>query len=548
MLSSMVASVWVRGTRHADLIYRDAQYTQQTLDFFKVSDCKLQSRNRNGQKYMTADQSMSYCQIDIGRYSLETIPDQMIQGMSFMNLTLENKDPRVDQPLHKKIVEKIFRALGSILTETLVIEGLNISDTAQPMEVDSQIDMGPSAMGINPEADKATTPLKLQVSDLRLQNMGESSIRWVLGHIDVSKCELSLCISDVPTITSLQFLDTFNPLVLCELHIRNAVNLTSIDCMFLKECKVMFCLTLSEMAKPVSASAETLRGIAAKSWEFLAVPAEVWYAVVTETRSVISASWLRLTIDFLHRFDAFWSLKPPAKALVRDQLSLTLRNADADKKTKKEAGLSNIFSWIDRCISPEVESVEIEGLIEQRPKLSSNQAICIEPFLPRLDRIHLKIGDVSIYRVFHTRNILWIAPDAYSAWQQGKLDSEMERVSKDTVVPISSGQTPRPFLSNVAAQNTNPECFMCHKSVSEIAELTGRARPRYVGIVCEMGHILCTTCHESLCWRKDKSHPILCSTHCQPPVLDLDGTGAIERNREGKIEFKLVWRGYDVCG
>ncbi|OAG28829.1 hypothetical protein NEDG_00968 [Nematocida displodere] len=544
----MVASVWVRGTRQADVMCSDTQHIQQTLDFFEISDCMLHSRERSGKKYIATDQSMSYCQIDIGRYSLETIPDQMVQGMSFINLILENKDPRVDQPLHKKIVEKIFRALGSIKADILVLEDLNLSGTAQPVDVNSQIDMGPSAMGINPETNNATTPtLKLQVSMLRMKNMTESSIRWVLGHIDVSECELSLCISSVPTITNLQFLDTFNPLVLCELHIRNAVNLTSIDCMFLKECKVMFSFTLGEMTKPVSASGETLRGIAAKRWGFLAVPSEVWYAVVTVARSAVSVDRLRLSIDLLYRFNAFWSLKPPAKALVRDQLILTLRNADADKKTKKEAGLRNIFGWIDRCISPEVEYVEIEGLIEQKPKLSSNQAICIEPFLPRLDHIHLKIGDVSINRIFHTRNILWIASDAYSAWQQGKLDSEIKRVTKDAVVPICSGQTPRPFLSKVARRNTNPMCFMCQKSVSEIAEQINQTELLYIGVVCEVGHVVCNVCYESLLQNNDNNHPIFCSTQCKPLVHGLSGAGAIERNSEGKIGFKLVWREYVVC-
>ncbi|OAG29106.1 hypothetical protein NEDG_01245 [Nematocida displodere] len=104
--------------------YIDSPHTTRTTGFFKDSGCALLTRDKNYKTYIKIAQDTDIT-IRLKNYTLDTVPDKLVQGMQFRRLTIiENSHTRARR-IKRDVIEKIFRALGSVDAEHLHIFGLS---------------------------------------------------------------------------------------------------------------------------------------------------------------------------------------------------------------------------------------------------------------------------------------------------------------------------------------------------------------------------------------------------------------------------------------
>ncbi|OAG31619.1 hypothetical protein NEDG_00094 [Nematocida displodere] len=122
-----------------------------------------------------------------------------------------------------------------------------------------------------------------------------------------------------------------------------------------------------------------------------------------------------------------------------------------------------------------------------------HQYICIEPFLPGLKTLKCLIGNDRLMTLYKTNGILRIMPGLYNYWASGRLNKEIESVSKRCIYSTNN-QTPTPFLPSKATQKStvyNPCCFVCGLTVGGLCNPAQISKTAYVVIVCRNGHLAC---------------------------------------------------------
>ncbi|OAG32041.1 hypothetical protein NEDG_00516 [Nematocida displodere] len=487
--------VAVLSRENIDLPYLDSPDTSQTLVFFKASECDLLTCVADGGIHIAKNQWMG-TQIRLNNYRLEAIPEQLVQGLKFEHLTISTPpadQPGLEHPRTKKLLKRVFQALSAVHTNSLSLTGLDLEDRE-----DTKL-LGPVTK------TRPKKHLKLHANHLNLASMSATSMRWLLKCLDVSECELTLHISNAPTIKNLRFLNTFAPKALLFLHVDNAENLANIDCTLLTEKKVLNGLELTGTKKYLGASGKTLKAIRAKHWGQAWLYERLLCVDKHQGQKHDPVDSMSISIDFVLGLDSFWSITYENKAWVK---TLKLRLTNRHNRPRSSKTLKDLFAWIDRTFK-NTETITITDDDGPSAKTFRYRYICIDPHLPDLKHLYYEPFAGRVLQRYSPNGILWIASNMYSDWITGRLSQKIHRLCKKKILSID-GSVPTPFLPPACtAPNTNPRCFECKWSLDELSEMMdGEPEPIYVGIACPNGHMACISCLEKITRASPK--PLLC--------------------------------------
>ncbi|OAG29180.1 hypothetical protein NEDG_01253 [Nematocida displodere] len=539
LLESLSASPFCSPWVDPAVIYLGSPYTKQTLAFFRVSGYELPTEKRAGEVRLAKNTKISQLEIRLDRYTLETMPEHMVQGLVFDSVTLQYKETSttMQKPLSKELVAKFFRALDGLHMSALYLDNLSIpglergtlwgKKTGKLLDLDTR-----------KYATKASLP-SIHTKKITIQHMSDASITEVLScfNADMSLNVLGIYIRNAPELTTLRCLDSFNPKGgISVLSVDNTANLASIDCALLSSNKVRDVFQLQRTNRKLYLSPEMLQAITSKHWKTLVLPLEIWECVAKRTNESFVVDDLTIDCDCVKNFDALWNIKYRAKQSVK-RLTLTIPPKNTSKPTSNKS-LKEILTMIDSCFV-DVEEVELDFVIREIRGFET-RSICVEPRLPKLKCLLSTQAFGCLYVFNPTRSILWIAPNAYSDWASGKLNDEMKTVSASQILFIY-GPTRTPFLPATYATK-NPSCFKCNKTVDDFNGLDEKSKPKYLGIFCNSGHMACITCIRLLPlekWGTDDTHSCpICNTGV---AVSLSSTLTIEKNNNRISRFVVLW-------
>ncbi|OAG29919.1 hypothetical protein NEDG_01466 [Nematocida displodere] len=525
-LLAMATAALEDSKKETSIHHISSPHTHQTLAFFEVSGVDLATCTLDDTVYLTKSQNhWEGVEIHLNKYTLDNIPEQLAQGMVFSKLTLgkqnifEQEDP---VPLDTDVVTKVLRALGTVHAVRFTID----SDVAEAMEAQALPSPKPFL-------------LSLYTKHLWLDRPSEASAAWFFACIDLSQSVCSVQINYAHRLTNLRFLDHLNSPQLSGLAIHAADNLTNLDCQLLKEKRVRDELILRLGKTLPTASPDTLQAIASKRWACLRAPLGLWSSIAKEFQPPFAVNCLVLDAEFLGSLNALWGVYPKEKISVK---SFRIEMSNGDKKPKPEPENPKIhkelFSWVNRCFT------DIERLTVLNASANTNASeppnppyVCIDPFLPKLRDMYCQIGPGFGSQLYSNKSTRWITPVMYSTWATGQLNGMMKEVYQKNVFSINKN-FPSLFLP---PQNPdpNPRCFACKTPLKEINNLGTRARTRYIGIVCDGGHMGCSACLEILLKDKQDAKEVLHCLHCNSEIANADFHGVIKRKTNGLGYFKI---------
>ncbi|OAG31301.1 hypothetical protein NEDG_01779 [Nematocida displodere] len=517
--------------------YLESPHTDRTLAFFKASGSDLLTRTVEKNIYIAENQA-NMVEINISKYTLETVPEQLVQGIRFSSITItDSKSFFFSKASHPKLIEKIFRAFSELQTNRLTISGLQCVEKTKQMDYAGAQTWFASAkeseaFTLLPTLNPNPQLLVVKTSHLELSCLSEASMGWILGRLDARGSELILWIRQIDSDLTLNFLDYFNPKAITHLYIRNAKKLANITCAILKEKKLLKGLVFRETPSDMTASSETLQAIGTHRWEKMWISGDLWCKIATEAQEGVVVDNLTLEIEPATNV-LFWNLVLPHKASVK-RLHLNQEVCQSSAKT-----LKNLLEWVDACFM-DIEELKVTGFDCHNQQMHPNdQYICIEPHLPKLRQFSYQPYLEHTMHLYSSKSVLWISPDAYHMWASGQLNEEMEAVTHNLLYCVE-GSTPTPPFLPPARPNLNPACFECGISLDAIQKMNSpRSRP-YVGIVCEGGHMACQPCLKKLARaQKDTNAPLSCP-HCHSDISLGQTNGVIERTWTGLARLSLV--------
>ncbi|OAG30954.1 hypothetical protein NEDG_02183 [Nematocida displodere] len=549
LLGSLVSSI--HGSTSTDaregpaIIYIDSLYTDQTLEFFRASGCELAASTRPNQSSLAKAQISA--KICLDRYTLDTVPENLVPGLEFDFLTilceqdsehlenlenLENTNPNTNQapiktPTSKELVVKVFRALSNFRANVLVFDGLRIDSTTTG---NSGSKKAGNALDIFRRA-KEPSPIPLHIKHLKIENMSNISTVFLLSCFDMQNCKFSIWFDNIPGIckphtstnlgtTSYLNVDTVG-------HSKDTALLT-------KECITLKCLHIYGTDQTLDPLSETLKPTASKHWGKLVVPVEAWEPIVNRIEESFSKENLPTSSVHLEDFDVVRSVTYQERVTMK-QLTVTFRVRDTQLKTRTSNLNDTVLLF--RKHFGDIESVRLNLYVYTLELVHDFPTAYTEVGHPKLSDIIWAryFGAICLYS---SRNILWIAPNAYSDWASGKLNDEMKKVSASQILFIY-GPTRTPFLPNMHTTN-NPKCFECYQSVDDFnGTPADEDAPMYLGIVCNSGHMACITCLKKLAKKKREMEEPLCCPICDAVINNFEGCGVIERDEKGLVGFKI---------
>ncbi|OAG30446.1 hypothetical protein NEDG_01988 [Nematocida displodere] len=525
--------------------YLVSPYTDQTIAFFEMSGSTLATRTVETTTYIVKDQYMPI-KIYLNSYDLADIPDHLVEEMVFDCITIGCKAAfkyQTPPPLALALLEKVLRAFGTALhADRLTITTLgeildsetDVSHSQQACEALSGLALSP-----NPVTEDEKTPpklLKLYAKHIELQRVSVASICWLLPRLDVSECEVALFVQQVPELTNLRCLDGFNPKALLKLYVGGAYNLADIDCVLLRENKVLNELGLWETPEWLYASPETLQAIATKHWDRMGVPIELWIALGNVLQKTLDVANLIIYCKFLAARDGIWDTVCEEKTSVKS-LELRLTNPNSARPSNRE--LTELLVWIDSWVI-DTERLTISVFCDATPPTFTDHIyIDIEPLLPSLKRLYCVLNDGRTICLYNRKSILWIEPAAYKDWADGKLNTTMAKICSQKILSVSDDII-TPFTPPTDP-NPNPTCFECNMSVEEIVKVSPKTQPIYLGIVCKAGHMACKPCLDNLHKTKyasKEAQPQACPL-CGDELCDTGLSSVIRTNPYNSGDFNL---------
>ncbi|OAG28993.1 hypothetical protein NEDG_01132 [Nematocida displodere] len=520
----------------------DSPYTKQTISFFEkagsaLTICAQQDCSR------LAKSQVNKITIYLRNLTLESVPDQMTEGMAFTRLIFNNgaKSSQSTEVSNREVVKKVFKALGTLVTFKLTF--FKFTEDTEPcsdVAADTAGLKKTTAEFLMEESGTRTGTsriLKAVTTHLYFRAVSDYSMDWVLPCLDLSECIFHLYIHEVPAIKSLLFLDHLNPKGVFALWVYNAKELKNLDCTLLKRQQVLNGLEVCKTPEDLFGSTETLRGIAGKSWRSLALDAKLWKGVAHQITNSFAVKELAITVSFTLDSDRFWGKVYRMQASVKT-LKLRLINPNDSPKSKKT--LKDLMEWIARCFVDVTALWFIDAHNQCPPEFLTYHHISIDPLLPNLKHLHYKLVGGKVLQLYRAGSTLWISPEAYSSWAQGGLNRSIAKICKKAIFSIYGTQCMS--FRATAWFSPNPGCFVCQKTVSEFTQMIPMDRPRYIGIVYKKGHAACWTCLANLLREKQKAggEP-LCCLLCGDKIVHSGFNGVIRNSVNGISFFVLSW-------
>ncbi|OAG29864.1 hypothetical protein NEDG_02213 [Nematocida displodere] len=255
-------------------------YTEQTMEFFERSGSDvrpnvLETIEIDGERCILKKQTQAV-RISLEKYTLETVPEQLAQGIEFDRLVVEPSGP-----VDPAVLEKILSAFGTINAEWLDLADLEIDDPSP----------------YNDEHPR--TPMcALNVDTFQVTTTPKTTIEWLQKRVVLSGFPIELVIDCMPNFGNLEVLDGFCAGEIISLMLYGIDNLDSLDCKLLREGPLPDELVLhSNTPTAPEISEQITRNMLSNRWHMLTVPVSVWHVLAESSaqyNSPVSADYLTI--------------------------------------------------------------------------------------------------------------------------------------------------------------------------------------------------------------------------------------------------------------
>ncbi|OAG30431.1 hypothetical protein NEDG_02249 [Nematocida displodere] len=255
-------------------------YTKQTIEFFALSGRRgflneLETTEVDGEDHI-CDYQGTEMTLYLSKYKLSTIPDVLVQGILFKDLTIVTTGD-CDNLVGPVVLEKILKAFGTIDATTLTFNN-QVSDK-------EAVTIEPLDWYIRRYGDVAPTfrCILNNVATLRIFSHEVPGIRWIQERVDLSNCRIDLEIVGYLELENLKLVDDFNADWIKSLTLGDIDQLDSLDCQLLQGDTLPDILDIYTWAtlKPV-VSDQIIQNIFANDWAGLAIPVSVWNQLMAQ--------------------------------------------------------------------------------------------------------------------------------------------------------------------------------------------------------------------------------------------------------------------------
>ncbi|OAG31723.1 hypothetical protein NEDG_00198 [Nematocida displodere] len=475
------------------LEYLQSPHTEQTISLFAKCNFDLATVMINTVAHIRKTQPSSE-PLHLHQCTLADIPNDLVEGMEFGQFRLCGGcqvDSKV--PLSEMVVWKFFNALGTLRTSYLAITNLQI------------------CAGNMPSAPGRVT--KVKASKLGLYNVDIGYLHWIIRQMDLSESSLTIYLSWLTTVVSLEFLDAINCKEIYSLYMKHLPALGSIDCNVLRNGRVKNRLIFKNVSRLVAASPETLCGIGKKRWLVMGCNKALWERIAPFCKK--GEEIAQLDLVFIYNKDVKPACRVNTNCPNTTVQNLGIRLAYPNNFLGKQDGL-NMLAWIANSFTALVH-------IDVRVRGSDFLAFYLRntffdiktlPFL-----LMLSIDSIAcnlVGQLGHLPPMLGLSLSACSDWVVGEVKDSWDPSSIALAEQLT--QVCPDFFSSISGRNTDPTCPIClYMPGSSEGSCVGQA-PTHFCVLDAGRHMVCNLCFVHLVQGSIRAKANMTCPLCREPI------------------------------
>ncbi|OAG30267.1 hypothetical protein NEDG_02243 [Nematocida displodere] len=519
--------------------YIVSPYTEKTIAFFEKSSSEycpnvLKTVEIDGKRCLLKKQPKTIF-IFFRHYILETVPEQLVQGIGFDTLIIAPRQKDKITRTNPAVLEKILSALGTICADTLELSNLDLDGSGGKKNSQRMARfLGRFGGKETPKLAPAITRCILSIKTLLIQHNTLPTIVWLQKRLDLSLCRINLTIRGELQLENLELVDRFGAASIEALTLEDFKKLNSLNCKLLREGPLPEELAIIT-TRPIypMISEEIEHNIITKEWQLLVVPLQIWTDLMGPSNHPKHLIVEKLTV-YIPQHGMFTELQNTSPPSMGDNIA-TVKVLKFLFYTKHELMFSPsivpIIDWISRYCRG-LEKLVIE---ESRGKtdfclfLQNNYVeITTNPGL-----MSIEVGDFkcSGYQS-NKKPILCLSLEAWDLYRSGMLADELTRTQTDL------GQLPAEqqamLMSREELGNDNKVCCVCKHMLADFKSSNPNTE---MHILDSPIHPVCTACLNALIFNGRKAGTINCPSCRQEHILPLV-KNKIEQNILGVFEIK----------
>ncbi|OAG30412.1 hypothetical protein NEDG_02234 [Nematocida displodere] len=497
--------------------YIVSPYTKQTIKFFERSgsddwENRLETVEIDREIHVNRFQPRCFS-IYLNKYTLETVPEELVADIRFNRLTLES-----DGPVNPAVVEKILCAFGTINVSWLDLADLEIDD--------------PSSDNNGHPRATPTPKCVLNAKELWITNTPKSSIVWLGERVGLVSSGIGLRISCGTDFGNLEVLDGFNAKRISRLTLYNIDNLDSLDCKLLREGPMLYVLIIyNNTTLTPKISEQIIQNILAKEWMKLKMPVSVLGELMKPSEQPKQLTADKLTIYLAP--SQTQTLPPPGmNRLNAIHLAIIFRN---DNHLLTGTDLEQTLEWV----SVGFEDLEVLSVLvpDAPPALkdfvrSHTFNITTIPTLTSIWVCGIECLDIPSI-ISGGSSIMCFSLEAWELYRSGKLGDELANTQTD--LSVLSPEQQAIVMSREEMAADNDACHVCLCTADELKAISPDAD---ICILDHSKHSVCGPCLVVMVNAGGGARSISCPNCRQEHTLPLV-KNKIGRNTQGVFELTM---------
>ncbi|OAG30411.1 hypothetical protein NEDG_02233 [Nematocida displodere] len=466
--------------------------TNQTIEFFEKGSFEwcpgLETVEKDGKRHIRKEQSQ-WLVLLVSKHSLETVPENLVQGIVFTNLTISSTGQN-----NSAVVEKILNAFGTITADWLELDSIVINGCGSDND-DPAVQGGVSgASGVGPSEQTPTqAPLsptcRLNINNLKISNTSKPSIKWLLERIDLSGSRIGLAIACGTDFGNLEVLNRFNAASITRLVLYDIDKLNSLDCKLFQEGPLPGVLDLqSNSTATPKMSEQIIQNMLATYWMDLHLPESLWQELMqpSEQPKHLTAKTLKITLE------AGSTIPPPAVGMNR----ATTRHLTIDFASENDlpttTDLEQTLEWASRGfegleeLSVLVQGAHVLGDFARNNKFEITT-------IPTLTSIRVCGIECSVYQS-KKETILCLSLEAWELYTKGKLADELTS-SRTDLSALSPKQQEIVMNRKEIVDKDKEPCLICRETFDELKKTNPNTE---ICVLDYPTHRVCGECLDSV--------------------------------------------------
>ncbi|OAG30263.1 hypothetical protein NEDG_02252 [Nematocida displodere] len=466
-------------------------YTEQTMDFFEKSEIERQPNQLEtiqiGEERHILKKQSQPMNIYFDIYTLESVPDQLTQGIEFNELSISTTTAE-NRSIDPAVLEKILRVFGTVNAETLSLH--NWATTASPDDLVQPFERI-FAENNDSEAAAPLTRCVLNVKNLNMFCNTVLAIKQFQEWMDLSQCQVELTLVGELELENLEVLDGFNARSIEILTLTYFERLDSLDCKLFREGPLPSELYLNNKhALASKISEEVARNLLTNIWVAITIPVEVWVELMkpSEQPKHLTAKYLEIT------FSRDSSIPAPVVGMDRTTARHLTIELAKENHVVTRTDLEQTLDWVSTAfVGLGVLNVECSDTPALRDFVRNNQFEITS--IPTLT--HIEVCDIQCMRVQSINQIgadvVCLSLEAWELFGSGKLGDELANSQTDL-----SQLSPEQQAIVMNREEMGPDNDPCCVCLSTADELRSSSPDAEICILDHPKHSICNRCLDGM--------------------------------------------------